>query len=355
MTGTGRRAFALLGRIAVAALLLAVVAALVGPQRLQAQLRSADPVWFVVAVALSTAAQSVSALRWSAIARALGLRAPPVPLVLAYAQGIALNVLLPGATLGGDTLRSVRLRRLGNPLAESALSVVLDRLSGLWVLCLMSLCAGLAGVAGGGLADVEAALRHAGVTVLPLAGTAIAQFYVAGLVAAIALPFLPWRFALPGRAAMGGVAADAGPAPREGRWMRLHRRLAELHALVVSRRGPLARSLWGSILVQLLSAAALWGCARAAGEPVGYGAVLAVSAPVFVAAAVPVSIGGFGPRELAALVFFPLVGIAPQQGVAAAALYGLAAVVLGIACSPLLAWVGRGGTDGACGEGSAQP
>jgi uncharacterized membrane protein YbhN (UPF0104 family) len=114
-------------------------------------------------------------------------------------------------------------------------------------------------------------------------------------------------------------------------------RLAQLHALTVSRGGALARSLWSSLLVQILCALALWFCHLAAGGKAGYLAVQAIAAPVFIAGVVPLSYGGFGARELAALLVFPMIGVDPQTAVAAGALYGVAAVLLGLATAPLLA------------------
>src|SRR6478672_4354362 len=85
--------------------------------------------------------------RWAAIARGLG-RASPLPAAVAsYFRGMTMNVLLPGATVSGDLLRVYELSRLGNPLLRSGLSVLLDRLSGLWVLCAMSLVALLVALA----------------------------------------------------------------------------------------------------------------------------------------------------------------------------------------------------------------
>ena len=110
-----------------------------------------------------------------------------------------------------------------------------------------------------------------------------------------------------------------------------------MHALVLSRRAALLRSLAPSVGVQLLSAGTLWLCARAAGAEVGYLPVLAVAAPIFVAAALPVSLGGFGPREFAAALVFPMIGAAAYEGAATAALYGVAAMAQGVLAAPLLA------------------
>jgi len=312
----GRRLAMLAARLLVALALLALAAWLVGLQALLEQVRRVDPGWFALAVLAVAASYWISATRWISIAAILGLKAPARDLRLAYAQAIAINVVLPGATLGGDTFRSVRLQRIGNPLGESALSVLLDRASGLWILCLLSLCTGLGLVFTGHLDAVhlpDAAGR--------LDLRSIAWIYLGALAAAVALPFVPLRFA--SARARGGSS-------------RLLARLAELHELTVSRGRPLARSLWTSLMVQVLCALALWLCQIAAGGSAGYLVVQAIAAPVFIAGVVPLSYGGFGARELVALVAFPLVGVDPQTAVTAGALYGVSAVLLGLAAAPLL-------------------
>jgi uncharacterized membrane protein YbhN (UPF0104 family) len=108
-------------RFLVALALLLLAGWVAGFESLAARLRQVDPLWFAGAAAMMAASQWVSAVRWVSIARILGLNAPAAALRVAYAQGMAVNVVLPGAVLGGDALRSVRLQRLGNPLAESAL------------------------------------------------------------------------------------------------------------------------------------------------------------------------------------------------------------------------------------------
>jgi len=297
-------------RLAGAVLLLAFVVAWVGPAQMVAQLRNASGPWFVAAVLCAIAANLVSAWRWGVIARALGLQAGFGTLVSAYAQGIAVNTVLPGATLGGDALRALRLTRAGNDALLAGTSVVLDRASGLWVLCMLSLLAALVLLANGPLGTTAA--RDA--LSLPALG-AIAAL----LLAALSLPFM----------VAPREVATSGP-----RWLR---RWRELRGLLHARRGAMALSLLPSVAVQVLSATTLWLCARAAGADVGALAVMAVAAPVFLAAAVPVSVGGFGPREAVAALAFPWIGATPEAGVAAALLYGLAAAVQGALGAPLLA------------------
>jgi len=306
---------------------MAVAVWLVGPDRLQRQWEQADRSWFLAAVAVAALSQAVSVLRWGTIARIFGLRVRLRALALAYAQGMTLNVILPGATLGGDALRSVRLQALGNPLGLSALTVLLDRLSGLWVLCALSLLTGLFLVLQGGADALGSAVRA--VPALSWLDPALVVWaYLAGLALACALPWLPLR----------GAARSDAAAPT---WVaRAWRRLGELHDLALAQRRPLGRSLWSSVLVQVLCAVTLWLCVLAAGGHAGYWQVQAVAAPVFVAGALPLSYGGFGARELAALAAFPLVGLPADVGLAASVLYGVVAVVLGLAAAPSFALAG---------------
>jgi uncharacterized protein (TIRG00374 family) len=255
-------------------------------------------------VLVAIAANLASAWRWAAIARALELAAPAGRLVLMYARGVSTNVLLPGATLSGDLLRSYQLARLGNPLLRSALSVFFDRLSGLWVLCLLSLLA----------VPVAAAFRHA----LPEG----IEWYVLLLLAVIVAPLLPWPTAMLQRVHIEPLK-------------RLGERLDALRERIRSAGPALMRSVWMSAMVQALSAGALWGCALAVGLQLPYWTILAAAAPIFILAALPVGVAGFGTREVAAVVVLGYLGVSPEQATATSLLYGLCAVAQGVLYAPL--------------------
>jgi uncharacterized protein (TIRG00374 family) len=291
--------------------LLVFVAWYVDPLALLTKVCRADPWLVTLAVVVSMVANFVSATRWCVIARGLGLVAPNARLVRMYARGITTNMLLPGATLSGDLLRSVELSRLGNPLGASALSVVLDRFSGLWVLCVLSLLAGVGiavrGVAGAG--SVLIAPHQLCAYLLVLAGITAA-------------PFIPLRFRIPGSSTIAWISALAS------RWHRLRQSLRQA-------RPALLASIWQSLGVQCLSACVLWICAMAIGVSLPYLVILAAAAPIFILAAVPIGVAGFGTRELAAVVVLGWAGVPGDMAAAAALLFGLAAVLQGILAAPL--------------------
>ena len=249
--------------------------------------------WFGAAVAASVISNLFSAARWAAIARGLGLAARLAPLARMYFRGMTMNVLLPGATVSGDLLRGYQLsQQQGNPLLRSGLSVLLDRLSGLWILCAASLVSLMAALATG----------------LVPAGKEI-WVYVVGLVVALALPWLP--------------------LPVE--------RVEKARRQALESEGPILRSVWLSVLVQVFSAAALWLCGFAAGVHLAYPAMLASAAPIFIMGALPLGWGGFGAREIGAVVVLGVLGVAPEQATVTGLLYGLSAVLQGLAAAPLFA------------------
>ena len=281
------------GRIALGIVLLVAVVWYADPAALARQLGAIDARWFIAGVLASVVSNIFSAARWAAIARGLGLTAPLGALVRMYFRGMTMNVLLPGATVSGDLLRGYQLaQQQANPLLRSGLSVLLDRLSGLWILCASSLVA-LLGAMATGLLPAEKQIWA----------------YCAGLVVALALPWLP----LP--------VERAENARRQA----------------LQSGGPILRSVWLSVLVQLFSAAALWLFGFAAGVSLSYPVMLAAAAPIFIMGAMPLGWGGFGARELGAVVVLGVLGVAPEQATVTGLLYGLAAVLQGLAAAPLFA------------------
>jgi uncharacterized protein (TIRG00374 family) len=303
-------ALRLAARIAGGLALLALVAWIVGPQRLADSLARTDPARFALALLLAIASNLASATRWAYIARALSLTAPTARLIPMYARGMTSNTLLPGATVSGDLLRSYELSRLGNPLLESTASVAFDRFSGLWTLCVLSFVAAGAGIAAG-LSLSGAATGH---NVMLAYGTLLTVIVIA--------PFLPWPVAwlrrLPIKAAER--LADL--------WIRLHDPASGLKRRLVN-------SLSLSMVVQVLSATALAACAWSLGVVAPYLIMLAAAAPIFVMAALPLGIAGFGTRELAAVAVLGLAGVPADIAAGTGLLYGLCGVIQGMLAAPL--------------------
>ena len=290
--------------------LLGAVLWLADPARVLGQLRQAQPGWLLAGLAAAIASNIVSALRWRALARWLGADMGVREASRWYFQAIGLNALLPGAVLGGDVYRAVVLQRAGQDTLASSWSVVLDRVSGLWMLCAI-----------GGLGAAACAPQLAPLLRLPTG--AFAALMLAGTAAWLLLPLaLPWLL----RAGRGGPSAGGAD------W--LHRVAAVLAPLrgAVERPDFIAQLLQqaaASAAVQLLSAAALAAGGLALGVHIGWAAWAFAIAPVFLMAALPASVGGWGTREAAAVAALAPLGVPAAAAVGTGVIYGLYQLVQG--------------------------
>jgi hypothetical protein len=146
--------------------------------------------------------------------------------------------------------------------------------------------------------------------------------YAAILAGIAAAPFVPLPVGRLEHSPIGWVAALAG------RWEQLRARLRQA-------RPALVASMWQSLCVQFLSACALWICGLSVGLTLSYGVMLAAAAPIFIMAALPIGLAGFGTRELAAVIVLGFAGVPGDQATATAMLYGISAVIQGMLAAPL--------------------
>ena len=273
--------------------LLAAVLALADPARVAAQLRQAQPGWLLAGLAAGIASNLVSALRWRALAQWLGAPVSARDACRWYFQAIGLNALLPGAVVGGDFYRAVMLRRASHATATvlaPGWSVVLDRVSGLWMLC------AIGGLGAAACADVLAPW-------LRLPAGAFAALMLAGTLLWLALPWaLPWLLAR----SRGGWLAPLRAAAARPDWRR-----------------QLVWQALASAAVQVLSALALAGGGLALGVALPAAVWAWAIAPVFLMAALPVSVGGWGTREAAAVAALAPFAVVAPAAVGVGVIYGV--------------------------------
>ena len=250
----------------------------------------------VVATVTLTALTTVcSAWRWRVVARALGVGIGLPGAVGAYYRSLFLNSVLVGGVLG-DVHRAVTHGRRTGDVARGLRAVAWERLWG-----------------------------------------QVIQAMVTAVVL-LALPS-PVRPALP--YVLAGVAGAAGcaalvvrRAARRGR-SRLTRAARAVSGDL--RRSLLARDVWpqltlASVLVVAGHTATFVIAARAAGCTAPLGELLALLMVVQTAVVIPLSIGGWGPREGVAAWAFAAAGLGAATGVTVATLYAvlmLAAVTPG--------------------------
>ena len=269
-------------RIAVTLALLALLATQLGTAELLHGLRSLTPAVLAVALLLGLAATVCTALRWSVVARGIGA---PVPLGTAVAdtyRAQLLNSVLPAGMLG-DAHRAVAH---GLPTAGGRAgfrAVVLERAGGQVVVLL------------GCLALLAVVTGHPSALLVPV------------LLAAVVAVLYRTR---------------TGPGAQPG----LRGWLDDVRVVLLSRdRGP---------AVVILSLTGL-GCHLAlfvvAARTAGVDAPLPVLLPLLVfgllAMAIPLNVGGWGPREGVTAGMFGAAALDPAAGFATAVLFGLLSLV----------------------------
>ena len=264
----------------------------------------------VAACTLTVLTTLYSAWRWRVVARALGTEIGLPRAIGAYYRSLFLNFVLVGGVIG-DVHRAVTQGRRTGDAGRGMRAVAWERLWGQVV--------------------------QAGVTAVLL----------------LTLPS-PVRPALP--YVLAGIAAVAGGAAlvMRGAARRGRSRLARtVRAASVDLRGQLLvpqvwpRLVLASVLVVAGHTATFVVAARVAGCTAPLGELIALLMVVQTAGSVPLTIGGWGPREGAAAWAFAAAGVGAATGITVVTLY---AVLMLVAVSPgavlLLGDVRRGGGPG---------
>ncbi|MFT5679278.1 MAG: uncharacterized membrane protein YbhN (UPF0104 family) [Myxococcota bacterium] len=258
--------------------LLAGVASQVDLAGAAARIREVRPGPFLLAVALGPVQVTLSAVRWRMVSEKLDAPLPGRTAVAEYALSTLLNLVLPGG-VGGDVLRTWRThRKLEVPGKIAIQATLIERGIGQSILIAITL---------------------------------------GGLVA--------WPVLLPGLARPGGVLPVVAV-------------LAVVLAGIVAAPTPLSaqirRALRGMVLPHFLLSSAIVGsyiaglalCAVALSAPVG-AVVFTVFPLILLAMSLPISVGGWGLRETAAVALLPMLGWSGEGALAVAGLYGLSTLI----------------------------
>jgi uncharacterized membrane protein YbhN (UPF0104 family) len=252
--------------------------------------------WQGVAAAVTLTALTTvcSAWRWRVVARALGVDIGLPGAVCAYYRSLFLNSVLFGGVLG-DVHRAVTHGRRAGDVVRGLRAVAWERLCG---------------------------------QVIQAVVTAVVLLTLPSPVR----PALP--YVLAGIAGVAGCAALVmSVAARLGR-----SRPARAARVIATdlRRGLLVRGVWprltlASVLVVAGHTATFVIAARIAGSTAPLGELIALLMVIQIAAGIPLSIGGWGPREGAAAWAFAAAGFGAANGVTVSTLY---AVLMLAAVSP---------------------
>ena len=239
-----------------------------------------------------------SALRWQIVLAAETTSPGPWTLLKIVLVGLFFNQVLPSG-VGGDAVRAWRCHRLGIGVAAAIRSLVLDRVCGSFVLVVLF------------TATLPVLLR-----VLPdprqrygivlLLGAALGGSFALFLIDYLPRPLLRFR-----------LVAELAALSRAGR--RLFTRPAWSAAVVSLSVATVGLSILGFMLV-----------AESIGVDLAFGSWVVIVPPVSLIQLVPVSLAGWGVRELGFVVVLAGFGIPAEAALAASLLIGLCLIVVGL-------------------------
>jgi uncharacterized membrane protein YbhN (UPF0104 family) len=268
-------------RLVGGAAILAVIVWRVGTGPIVDGIRTVSVGSVAAALVITAASTVAAAYRWSLVSSGLGIGLPLRPAVAAYYRAQFLNTALPGGVLG-DAHRAVRHGQDVGNVGRAARAVIWERCAGQVVQGALALVV---------LLLAPSPLQHD----MPIVAAVVvaAVLTVVVLVAAGTRAFRVFRT----------VRDDV----RDGLWS-------------VRRWAGVGIS---SVLVVAGHTATFVIAARAAGADVSLVRLLPLTMLVLLAMAVPLNIGGWGPREGAAAWAFGAAGLGAAQGVAVATAYGV--------------------------------
>ncbi len=300
----GRRALVLALKIVVSVGLLAVLIWRSDAPRLWHYTRSASLGWLTAALGIYFLMILTSAWRWGLLLAAQGVAVPARTLTGSFLVATFFNNFLP-SNIGGDVVRITDSARIARSKTLAATVVLIDRGVGLLGLVLLAAVAATASV-GEGMPQG------------PIPAWALWVVFVVGAVAAA-----------PALLAPGLLVRALGPLRRfNPDWVGA--RLERLFDVLVRFKetpAALAGCFVGALIVQALLVAFYAAVAHAIGVHVSPW-YLAVVVPVsFLVQMVPLSLNGFGVRELTFSFYFARVGL-PTEAAIVISLIGAGLVML---------------------------
>lgn len=268
---------------------LAVVVALLwwlGPGPFLQGLRSLDGAAVALAMLLGAVTTAAAAWRWTVVAGGLGVRIPLPRAVAACYQSQFLNTMLPAGVLG-DVHRAIENGRDNGDLGRGVRAVVWERTAGQAAQVMLA-----------------SAIFLALPSPLP--------------------PVVPVLLAVAMMVAVAVVIGGAARRPESTAWP------ARLLRVIRSdlRDAVLARGVWprvgaASVVVVAGHLATFLIAAHSVDPAAGVWRVLPLAMLVLLAAALPLNVAGWGPREGVAAWAFGAAGLGTDRGAAVATAYGV--------------------------------
>jgi uncharacterized membrane protein YbhN (UPF0104 family) len=303
-----RRSWLFFAKAAIAVGLLGYVLRHADLDRVVGLLTLSDKPLFLVACLLLAGAVAINALRWNYVMASLGFPLGIGNAMIGNFEAMFFNQILPTG-VGGDALRALRAYDAGAMSGYAVVGVLIDRAFGLWF---VALC-------------IVLALLLCGSPIVPTAAFRLLAFAASAV-------------CLGGTSAVivgAIIKADRLPAVL----MPLVTLMQCFSKVALSRACP-GRIVANLILANIMTIACFVLCARALGVSVGLWDAIIVLQGMVLASILPVSIGGWGLREGAAVLLFAGIGVQATEATAVSILFGLALSVIGIAGA--VVWLASG-------------
>jgi uncharacterized membrane protein YbhN (UPF0104 family) len=243
--------------------------------------------WSVLAALLLGAFVTLcSAWRWALVARGLGVPLPLSRAVAASYRAQFLNTVLPGGVVG-DVHRGYRHGKDSGDLPRALRAVAWERVAGQLVQVLIAAVV---------LTVLPSPFRGGAEIALPLAAAGVVVLVVA----------------------LRSIARSG-----TGRTSRLLRIARDDVRRGVIARGVLPRVVFASALAVAGYVAMFLLASHTAGSAVSLGLLLPIALLALLAMAVPLNVGGWGPREGVVAWAFASIGAGAAQGLAVSTVYGV--------------------------------
>lgn len=273
-------------RAGIGAGILVAIVITVGAEPFVRGLASVSAVPAAVALALGVVTTLAAAWRWRILARRLGLALGWGESVSAYYRSQFLNTVLPGGVIG-DVHRAVVHGRSVSRVSQASRAVVAERAAGQAVQ-------------------------------LVLAAVVLVSVGVSGYAPAVSTVLLAVAVACAGAVVAAAVSARARVA--------ITRELTSLRS-AFGTVGTVVRVSAASLIVILGHVATFIVACVAVGVEAPPERLAAVALIVMLAGAIPLNIGGWGPREGAAAWAFAAAGLGAAAGIAASTAFGVLAMI----------------------------
>jgi len=250
--------------------------------------------WAAFAILVATLEIPLSGLRWYNIVGSLAardMRETRTAMIAATAVGVFFAQVLP--SVAGDGVRTWLLVRLGSSWHNAVTSAVIDRGVGVGLMIavgfvVLLLPSGLSAL--GGYRDVVLVVYGA----LILAGA-----FGLLVVPTIVLPLTRWRYS---------------------RWFATL--ATDVHRVLFGSKGPVILSI--GCLIHAFTIVVVWSVGQAQGLALPLPDVVVLWTVMIGVVLIPISIGGWGLRELAVISLLATCGVAPERALLFSVSFGLA-------------------------------